>query len=145
MTAGRPRTRTCVGCDADLTSDSVHTGSQIYCSPRCRSASRSRRRAETLQQSLVNRGEVTIINQRWREHAACIGKMDIDWFPETLPAAEPALSICERCPVTAHCYQEAERQYESGVWGATYFRFGVAHRLIRCNKCFGLHVTARCP
>jgi thiamine monophosphate synthase len=139
--------RTCVTCDGELVNDAYHGGAQIYCSPRCRSMSRARRRAETMQQVALHRGthHPTIINQRWREHAACIGLLHVEWFPETLPDAEPALAICERCPVTAHCYQEAERQYESGIWGATYFRFGVAHRLVRCATCFHLHTQARCP
>ena len=54
----------------------------------------------------------------WREDAACAETDPDAFFPEMGKSAEPAKSVCARCPVVAECLKAAvEGNEEFGVWG----------------------------
>ena len=58
-----------------------------------------------------------MIEQPWREHAACKG-MDVSlWYPETGEGtAGEAKAVCFECPVRAECLIEGMGE-RWGVWG----------------------------
>lgn len=66
----------------------------------------------------------------WADDAACAGRTDVDFFPETNQAVErthrlkaaPALAVCATCTVTAQCLKAAMAVppgSDWGVWGGT--------------------------
>lgn len=56
----------------------------------------------------------------WRDDAICIGRKDIDFFPERSHVeAAKAKAVCRECPVKEECLDEAIYNKEKfGVWGA---------------------------
>ena len=62
----------------------------------------------------------------WMEDGLCRQTDPELFFPEKGGNAEPAKSICRRCPVTAECLDWAlSHRHESayGVWGGTTERY----------------------
>ena len=66
----------------------------------------------------------------WRDRAACVGRVDIDWFPSvdrpggTTKAFRDniarAREVCASCPVKAECLAEARADpLTAGIWGGT--------------------------
>ncbi len=61
----------------------------------------------------------TIIEQAWRERAACVGFVDTFFPPNpTRATTRQAVAICHTCPVIRQCgeYADTTREKE-GVWG----------------------------
>ena len=57
----------------------------------------------------------------WREAAACLGVVDVNFFPdkEDLGAIIRAKAICATCPVADECLSWAiETNQSEGIWGA---------------------------
>lgn len=58
--------------------------------------------------------------QPWATRAACRGFDSAIFFPGQDGNAEPALRVCESCPVEEDCLQYAlETRQRYGVWGGT--------------------------
>lgn len=54
----------------------------------------------------------------WVADAACIGFEMMIFFPGADGDAQPALRICENCPVRVECLEYAlESRQRYGVWG----------------------------
>lgn len=67
---------------------------------------------------------MTEFNVNWREGAACKDKDTSLFFPYTVTRANSskildAFTICESCPVSAHCLYEAFINDYDGIWGRT--------------------------
>lgn len=60
-------------------------------------------------------------NRDWWDHAACVGRTDVDWFPCPTGDPGPALAVCRGCPVILACRAEADAMEQpmdpDGVWG----------------------------
>ncbi|SFK74839.1 WhiB family transcriptional regulator [Streptomyces pini] len=83
-----------------------------------------------------------VVNEAWRDRAACLGADTDLFFPETggpNNGTSRALAICARCPVVAECREYIDRVESSpgyrtfhGVWGgATADERQDAHRRAR--------------
>lgn len=54
----------------------------------------------------------------WSTHAACAGSNPELWFPERGETVQPALDICQTCPVRTECLDYAVRwRIDHGIWG----------------------------
>ena len=59
-----------------------------------------------------------IVDDGWRDAAACKGEPTDLWYPEIGERADPvAIEICRRCPVAAECLESSFYPLEQGVWG----------------------------
>lgn len=55
----------------------------------------------------------------WHRQAACRGMGPDPFFPMPGESTERARAVCETCPVTAECLDEALERPAVGVWGGT--------------------------
>ena len=56
----------------------------------------------------------------WAAQAECRGEDPTLFFPGPDDESEPALAICQRCPVTEECLAYAiEARERYGIWGGT--------------------------
>lgn len=80
------------------------------------------------------RKDVTLLmNQNWRDHAACQGIDPEIFYPAEDDDAEPAKIICAQCPVATACLEYALAGRErDGVWGGATER--ERRRLVRQRR-----------
>lgn len=54
----------------------------------------------------------------WRRHAACRGRLDLEWIDPTPEQADRCRAVCAACPVLAACQLFALTTGEPwGIWG----------------------------
>ena len=71
----------------------------------------------------------TTVGTDWMERAACVGRLDIDYFDIDC-SLQAALETCAVCPVGDICLQYAiEHKLDEGIWGGAWGDelFGIVH------------------
>lgn len=71
-------------------------------------------------------GHLMLIQEHWRDSAAC-RDLPVDWFfpeqgPDAWHALRQAIAVCESCPVIKDCLEYAlnfEPRTLPGIWGGT--------------------------
>lgn len=54
----------------------------------------------------------------WSRHAACLGRLDLDWIDPQPGQADQCRAVCADCPVRTSCQQFALTHGEPwGIWG----------------------------
>ena len=84
----------------------------------------------------------------WKAYGACVGRSDIDFFPDPKRgrwASLPARKICSTCFVRGQCLDEALRFEEVGIWGGTNEneRKTIKGRYLKPAKALAIRVRAQ--
>lgn len=55
----------------------------------------------------------------WQVRGACIGRFDLNFFPDVGINAMAEKELCSRCPVMRECKEHGIAHEKFGIWGGT--------------------------